>query len=54
MGGYTATITDTEVRNNALMGIVVANVGSRAILVAEQGPRALEEYVASLRESLDA
>jgi tryptophan synthase alpha chain len=32
-------------------GIVV---GSRAVLVAEEGPQALEEYVATLRAALDA
>ncbi len=29
-------------------------VGSRAVEVAEEGPEALLEYVASLREALDA
>ena len=32
VGGYTATISDTEVRNNTTTGITVANAGSRAIL----------------------
>jgi tryptophan synthase alpha chain len=32
-------------------GIVV---GSRAVQVAEQGPAALQEYVASLRAAIDA
>ncbi|MEO8675820.1 MAG: right-handed parallel beta-helix repeat-containing protein [Casimicrobiaceae bacterium] len=32
IGGYTATISDTEVRNNTTIGIIVANAGSRAIL----------------------
>ena len=32
-------------------GIVV---GSRAVLVAEDGPAALRDYVASLRSALDA
>lgn len=32
VGGYTATISDTDVRNNVLTGIVVANAGSRAVL----------------------
>ena len=32
-------------------GIVV---GSRAVEVAEEGPRALEAYVSSLREGIDA
>jgi tryptophan synthase alpha chain len=31
-----------------------AVVGSRAVLVAEEGPAALQEYVASLRAALDA
>ena len=29
-------------------------VGSRAVEIAEEGPEALLEYVASLREALDA
>jgi hypothetical protein len=32
VGGYTATISDTEVRNSTTSGIIVANAGSRAIL----------------------
>jgi hypothetical protein len=32
VGGYTATISDTEVRNNTTIGIQVANAGSRAIV----------------------
>ena len=32
VGGYTATISDTEVRNNTTNGIIVANAGNRAIL----------------------
>jgi hypothetical protein len=32
VGGYTATITDTEVRNNTTAGILVANAGNRAII----------------------
>jgi tryptophan synthase alpha subunit len=29
-------------------------VGSRIVQVAEEGPEALEQYVSSLREALDA
>jgi hypothetical protein len=32
VGGYTATISDTEVRNSASRGIGVANAGNRAVL----------------------
>ena len=32
IGGYTATISDTEVRNSTTAGIVVANAGNRAVL----------------------
>ncbi len=31
-GGYTVTISDTEVRNNTYAGIIVANAGNRAVL----------------------
>ena len=33
---------------------ILAVVGSRALQVAEEGPEALREYVASLRAALDA
>ncbi len=32
VGGYTATINDSVVRNNRTIGIIVANAGNRAIL----------------------
>ena len=32
VGGYTAMISDTEVRNNTTIGIIVANAGNRAVI----------------------
>jgi hypothetical protein len=32
IGGYTATISDTEVRNSTTSGIIVANAGNRAVI----------------------
>jgi hypothetical protein len=59
VGGYTATISDTEVRNNTTIGIIVANAGNRAILervrIKNNGTRGLivqDSAKATIRNSV--